>query len=389
MSARTLALAVALSLAGCAPLAAQSLFGSTGLGLPVEAVDGRTRALGNIGLGLSGGALLPSDPAAAARLQLPTGVFVAQPSWADASDGAQTNYFRGTRFPLLAAAYPFFGGMFTVHFASLMDQDFRGDRVSTVTLGGTTVDVRDSFEQNGSISSANVGFARMITEETSVGVTIGRYTGTVDRNLVRTTESGADGSVVQPYLSAGSWAYAGYLVTGGVATRLVDLVNVSASATWSTTLDADASGTTEGGDGAFDMPLQVRVGVSADLAPGLALNASAARADWSSVADDLSGATEAKATTALGVGLELTQARLLGREAPLRLGFRHSDLPFTLGSETATERIFSGGFGLALNQTGEFVLASMDLSLERGRRSAGALKENFWRATLSLRLAGL
>ena len=89
------------------------------------------------------------------------------------------------------------------------------------------------------------------------------------------------------------------------------------------------------------------------------------------------------------MGVELAQARLLGREAPLRLGYRRSGLPFALGSEDATERIYSGGFGLALNQSGEFVLASADLGVERGQRSAGALKESFWRATLSLRLAGL
>jgi hypothetical protein len=89
------------------------------------------------------------------------------------------------------------------------------------------------------------------------------------------------------------------------------------------------------------------------------------------------------------VGLELAQARVLGREAPLRLGFRHSDLPFAAPSESASERAFSGGFGLDLNQTGDFVLAALDLAVERGRRSAGSLTENFWRGTLSLRLAGL
>lgn len=67
MSIRVVTLAVGLSLLGGVPLAAQSLFGSSGLGLPLEAVDARARALGNLGLGLSGGALLPGDPAAAAR----------------------------------------------------------------------------------------------------------------------------------------------------------------------------------------------------------------------------------------------------------------------------------------------------------------------------------
>jgi hypothetical protein len=389
MKARILAFGFGLTMVLGAPLAAQSLFSSAGLGLPLEPVDARARALGNLGLGLSGGALLPSDPAAAARLQLPTGMLVAQPSWADASNGTETSYFHGTRFPLISAAYPFGGGMISVHVASLMDQDFRGSREGTVTLSGAPVVTRDLFEQEGAISSINVGFARMITGETAVGLTVGRYTGTVDRTLVRTVVPGAGESVVLPFVSAGSWTYAGYLVTGGVATRLIDVVDLSASATWSTSLDADPSETTTGGSGSFDMPLQLRLGASAALSPGLTLSASAARADWSGLADDLGTGSGARAIMAFGVGLELSQARLLGREAPLRLGFRRSDLPFSVNSENATERIFSGGFGLALNQSGEFLLASLDLGLERGLRSEGAFSENFWRATLSLRLAGL
>jgi hypothetical protein len=389
MSARVLTLALGLSMLGSASLSGQSLFSSAGLGLTVDAVDGRARSLGNLGLGLSGGALLPTDPAASARVQLPSGVLVAQPSWGNASDGGETNYFSGTRFPLLAAAYPVLGGTFTIYFASLLDQDFRGERETNVGLGGGSVVATDAFEQDGSVSSMNVGFARMLTEETSLGVTVGRYTGSVDRTLVRTIDSGPGGSAVQPYVSAGSWSYGGYLVTGGVATRLIGLVNLSASATWSTALDASALGTTTGDGGSFDVPLQLRIGVSAALAPGLTVSASALRADWSSVTDDLSLGTVARGVTAFGVGVELAQARLLGREAPLRLGYRRSGLPFALGSEDATERIYSGGFGLALNQSGEFVLASADLGVERGQRSAGALKESFWRATLSLRLAGL
>jgi hypothetical protein len=383
------ALAIALALSASAqPLAAQSLFGSVGLGLPVDAVDGRARALGNLGIGLSGAALLPSNPAAAARAVLPNGVLVAQPSWADASSGGETNYFKGTRFPLLAAAYPVFGGVATVHFTSHLDQDFTGVREVGLTLGGQPVVARDSFLQDGTLSSMNVGFARRVSGETSVGLTVGRYTGTVDRALTRTI-SGSDSTAVQPYLSTGSWSYSGYLVTAGVATRLLELVEVGASATWSTELDAEASSDTAGGDGSYNLPLQLRLGASADLAPGLALSASVARADWSSVSDDLNSGTEANGVLAYGVGLELSQARVFGRAAPIRLGWRRSDLPFSSAGEDASERIFAGGFGLVLAQGGEVVLANVDLALERGRRVTGSLTENFWRATLSVKAAGL
>jgi hypothetical protein len=389
MNARALVLATLLAVSG-APVAGQSLFNSSGLGLPVESTDARARALGNLGLGLSGGALLPTDPAAAARLVLPTGVLVAQPVWADASSGGEKNYFRGTRFPLVAAAYPILGGMVSIHFSSLLDQDFSGVREVDYSFGGAAVVATDSYEQSGTVSSMNVGYARMLGELTSVGFTVGRYTGKVDRTLARTLSTdGVEGTNVLPYVSTGSWSYGGYAVTAGAATRVVDLVNVSASATWSTSLDAEASSTTTTGDGSYDIPLQLRLGASADLAPGLTLSASVARADWSGVEGDLSSGDQARATLAFGAGLELNQARLLGRPAPLRLGFRHSDLPFSIGTSTASERIFSGGLGLVLTQTGELLLASMDLGVERGRRFGGSLTENFWRGTLSLELAGL
>jgi hypothetical protein len=90
----------------------------------------------------------------------------------------------------------------------------------------------------------------------------------------------------------------------------------------------------------------------------------------------------------LGAGLELAQARLFGRTTPLRVGFRRRGLPFALEGESAHEQSFSAGFGLPLNVTNEVVLAAMDLAVERGNRTSGSYREDFWRATLSLKVAG-
>jgi len=80
--------------------------------------------------------------------------------------------------------------------------------------------------------------------------------------------------------------------------------------------------------------------------------------------------------------------QFFNRSSPLRLGFRRTDLPFSLEGGDANEQVFSGGFGFALNETSEVVLASLDLGLEKGRRLGGTYREDFWRATLSLRLLG-
>ena len=125
MKTRLLLATVAL-LSSASPAAAQSLFNSAGLGLPLEALDGRSRALGNLGIGLPGASFLPTDPAALGRFTVSTGVIAAQPSWVDFSnDVGQSGNFQGNRFPLIGLAYPLAGGMASVQLGSFLDQNFR------------------------------------------------------------------------------------------------------------------------------------------------------------------------------------------------------------------------------------------------------------------------
>jgi hypothetical protein len=192
---------------------------------------------------------------------------------------------------------------------------------------------------------------------------------------------------VEPYLASGSWRYSGWSVTGGASTELFGAVRVAGSATWSTDLDADATGDTEGGDRAFAVPLQLRLGVSSVLTDGLVINASAVRADWTVAAADVGVGTQVRTVLGFGAGIELSQARLFGREAPLRVGFRRSGLPFSVGGGDGTEQVYSGGLALVLNETNGVVLATTDVAVERGRRTGGSVTEEFWRGTISVRLS--
>jgi len=315
---------------------------------------------------------------------------VAQPSWTDVTEDGSTDhhYARGTRFPLVGAGYPIFQGMLSVYVASVFDQRFRGQRSVSVDLQGTSVLALDAFSQDGSVSTLNVGFARQISGNAAVGLTIGRYAGTVSRTLTRTFQDSTLASEAQPYQSAGSWAYSGYLVTGGVDVDLTTAVSLAASATWSTDLQANARSGTEGSDHSYRIPLQLRVGATAVLAPGLLVSASGERANWSAIRDDLGADASARSVVlGLGVGVELSQLRLLGKRAPLRLGYRSADLPFGAPSGFAKEQTFSGGVALTLNETNGVVLASTDLAVERGRRTGLSFAEDFWRATASLKLS--
>ncbi len=381
--------ALALTVVLASPVQGQSVFNAAGLGVPSEALDGRSRAMGSMGIGLPGGAFMPTDPGALGRLRFATGVVAGQPSWVEYSaEPGETGSFEGSRFPLLGVAYPLLGGMMSVQIGSFLDQHYRDTRTGSVDLSTGTLPFTDEFVQDGSVSNLNLGYARMFGGNVAMGVTAGRYAGSVVRTLTRTYgEEGVRGEV-DSYLERGRWSYAGHHVTPGVSADLDGRLYLAASVQIPTALDADATDETEGADRSYDMPIQYRAGASFSFDFGLMLAASAALADWSGAQDDLVDGARAGEAKGFGVGLEFSRARLFGKDAPLRFGFRRSTLPFSFGADDVTERIFSGGFGLALNRTEDVTLAAVDLALERGRRQGMGIVENFWRATVSFQAAG-
>ena len=369
------------------PAHTQSLFNAAGLGTPVEALDGRARALGSIGIGLTGGSMMQTDPGGLARLEISTGVMAASPSWIDYSaSSSRTGTFKGNRFPLLGIAYPLLGGMAAIQISSVLDQTYELTRIGETDLGDGPVRTSDAFTQDGSVSSVNLGFSRALIDWFAAGLTVGRFAGNLDRTLVRVYgEEGVAGNV-DTYVESGVWSWTGWSLTAGASADFESL-RVAASVQVPSELSGTASVDTRGSDRSFTIPVQYRVGATAVLGPSIQLHGSAVFADWSKMQDDLSSGY-AKSGSGYGLGIELSRARLLGKDAPLRFGFRQTGLPFVFEDESVKERIFSGGLGLVLNQTAGFVLAGVDLAIERGRRDGANLTENFWRATLSLQTSG-
>jgi len=389
MKTRTLILVLLLSGLGPATLVAQSLFNAAGLGVPIEALDGRARALGNLGIGMPGATFMPTDPAAVARLTYSTATMAGQPSWIDyESEGGSSGSFQGSRFPLLGIAYPLFSGTMSVQVGSFLDQHFQAESAGSVDLVTGLVETSDSFDQDGSVSNINLGFARMMGEDIAVGITVGRYAGSVLRTFTRTFDGG-DVEGLDEYVEEGQWDYRGLSLTAGVSADVGSSLRVAASVQVPSNLEAEATEGTGGEDGTFRLPTQFRVGASATPADGLMVTGSLSLADWSSTEDDITGATQAGNTNGYGVGVELSRARLFGKSLPVRFGYRRSGLPFSFDDATATERSFSGGIGLSLNSAGELVLAGADLAIERGRRTGAGITEKFWRATISVVVSSL
>ena len=377
---------VALRPAGAS---AQSLLSAAGLGVPVESLDARARALGGLGLGVFGPSLLPSDPAAPADLRLPSVAFTLGGSWVDVDEGNGTlSDASGTRFPFLAASYPARSlGVLTVSYGSVLDQRWRTRVEHLVPLEETSARVTDTFFSDGGVAALRLGFASRIAPSLALGGAVGMYTGETTRRGSRSFDSVDVVVAIPDFQTEGTWRYSGFNATVGAIVDVAEVLRVAASLDWPGSLEAEPASSEVTESRSYHLPVTLRVGASGVLAPGLVVTVGASQADWSGTADDTGEATGRTART-FGGGLEFTRASLSGRDTPLRLGWRRSDLPFSLLGEEPSETVLAGGLGLNLVQVEDLPRARLDFSLERGRREAGSLSESFWRASMGLQVSG-
>ena len=221
-----------------------------------------------------------------------------------------------------------------------------------------------------------------------VGISVGTYTGQVTRTFTRTFDTLAVANPITDFTAQGRWQFSGPLATVSGVWDPLDIVRVAATVAWSGDLKAEPVGMTDGVARKFDMPLEVRVGASALLSPGLSIHAGYSTADWSSTGEGLEGVNTTGRATSVGVGIEWEFAQFWAGPLPLRLGYRKTGLPFQLDDEDPVETVFSVGWSFTLAQVGTIPLAGFDFALEFGNRDAGALSEDFRRLTVTFSLAG-
>jgi len=376
---------------GATPMAAQSVLATWGLGVTVDPLDGRGRGLGSVGPGLFGTGVIPGDPGASLDLSVPTIVVSMQNSWLQMDQEAGSATVSGSRFPSMGLAYPVGDqGVLTVTYGGLLDQRWTIVREELVDLGagGVGTSVTDRFVSDGGVAAARVGFARRVTPSLGVAVSVGSFTGNVARSFTRAFNFLDAGVVPAAFRSDGRWGYSGVTATAGLVFDVSEIVRAGGTITWSGSLNANPAIGSEGDARAYDMPLEFRGGISGTLGAGISAVLSASYADWSGAWVSLGGEAAAGPALSLGAGLEWTSLSVFGRPFPIRFGWRRAELPFRLDAEDPVESTLAGGFGLQLAGAGNIPLAQIDLGLEQGTRSAGSVSEDFWRSTVSLRLAG-
>ena len=392
-------LLVVLSLVAVVPAAAgaQSLFGTHGLGIPIEGLDARGRALGVNGvglLGLSTGMLNPAEPAGLLR----RGITASFQPWGGSVDlNGEEGDIGGTRFPLIAVQYPIGRIAFTLGYSGLLDQSWAIFAEGEEVLGNDTVATLDLVRSNGGIGQLKLGAAYYINARLSLGASVGLNTGSVDRTITRQFPDTAD--ALRTFETRSRWNYSGPVAAVGVRWDPIPEMRVGASVIWSGTLDAEPQ---EGSTSLhkYDMPLRIAAGISGRVSRRLLLTVSTTISDYdesaSYSAPGTTAPTVARRTVDFGGGVEWSQLRSGDRTFPLRAGFRRTMLPFHNEDEEApTEWAASGGIGLRLVEDDFGPLAVADIGFERGERTGweGArtgdgLSENFWRFTVSVSLFG-
>ncbi len=369
--------------------AAQSVFGAAGLGLPVDALDARLRAIGSLGPGVMGSSLAPDDPSGAARLLLPSISGTMQPSWGDFEDGSESGELQGVRFPLIALAYPTRHVVVTASYGSYLDQRWAAERSIGFEIGGDSIQATDRFESNGGIATFRIGAARALGSRVAVGVSMGRHTGKVSRGFARGFDTLSAGSDVASFTDVAEWRFSGTVVSVGATFDPLPILRLGASATWNGVLTAEAKDDgVDRGETEFELPMEFRLGASARLTPRLTAQAGLHIADWTDADGGLEEISTSGRTVAFSGGVEATGVRFANRTLPLRLSYRRATLPYRPGTENPVESAIAAGLGLRLAEVEETTLAGLDLTLERGSRSADTLEESFWRMTLTLRLSG-
>jgi hypothetical protein len=209
-------LSIALLALSAAPVSAQTLFNTRGLGAPVDPLDPRSRALGSVGTGLPGlntSHVKTPDHAGIVRRGVSATV---QPYYASEKLGAEEGNLSGTRFPVVALMYPFRTKfVFGLGYGGLYDQTWAVSTEGQEVIGNTTTGTSDRIISRGGLAQVRLSGSYAFSSIFALGAVAGVYTGGVQRELTRTFP---DSLSFRPFSVTTTWDYRG--VFGGVGARV-------------------------------------------------------------------------------------------------------------------------------------------------------------------------
>jgi len=361
--------------------AQDSMFGIRGLGFLGRPVSARSAGMG-------GGAAMFDGTSAVGPASL--AAFHGLAGWAVAA-GSDHSFNAGTgEVSLRAMRFPTFGFAAAVssklsvglNVSDYLNRNWDVQQTDTVTPRDSALTVTDKTKSLGGVSDIRFAAAYRISTRIAVGLGFHVLTGAAQTSVERDFPTD---SAYTPFTQTTETDYRGFGVSVGAFVTPTPRLVLGASARFNGRLSA----TNPGGRASVRLPTELNGGAYLTLLDGVAIATTVGHANWSVASADLQAAGQAPSRDvwSVGVGAEVALLRMFGTIMPLRAGYRWRQLPFLVGTDTLNQRAnplseqaVSGGFSFALAGG----RANVDVAVEAGSRTAGALTERFTTMLLGL-----
>ena len=380
---RVLAGAMLLVTASAASLHAQSSqFGVRGLGLPGRGLS--AAALATQGADGLFDARSSRNPAALGLLRSSALVFTSTQAWRTSENPGGSGSTREQRFPLVVAAGPIPRAPLAVE-SSYSRYAVSGLTIVAERVGarrGTSVAGRERLGCNGGINDLRLAGAWQPTSLLTVGAGVHLITGS---NRVFSARSWADTSYL-PIRQTTELTYAGFGLSAGAVLRPTSRLTLAGTIRHDGSLDVERDSTAVG---AIDLPWTLSGAARLQVGQRLAVSAMIATQNWAVAHDGLValGGAGARNTIEVAGGIELVRNARRPEHLPLRLGVRHTELPFLL-AEGSQPRELGVSVGTAFRFARD--LGGADITLERLRRTQGSeYTETAWHLSVGFSMQGV
>jgi hypothetical protein len=350
------------------------VFGIRGLGFPDLGVAARSAALGGGNAAFDGESTV--NPAAFGSWTGTTGWAVASSSSRSFDAGSGASSLTSTRFPVFGFASDVSPRLVVAVTASdYLDRNWSVLQTDTVQPRDSALVVNDQTKSQGGVSDLAVSAAYRMPRLV-LGLGLHLLTGSVQTSVLRKFVT--DSLAYLPFAVQSSTTYRGVAASFGVVAAPLPWVALAASLRVAGRLRAESPDATVD----VPMPVELHFGLSAQPLAGLELATTVGYASWSRASAALlaSDSEPARNTWSVGAGAGLSLLRVGRSPVPLRVGYRWRQLPFPIGGAALTEHAASLGLGF----TAAGGRATVDVSVERGTRAAGATRESFTTTMLGL-----
>ncbi|HEY9479294.1 MAG TPA: hypothetical protein VIP79_04365 [Gemmatimonadaceae bacterium] len=363
----SLAIALLLTAGVTARASAQGTLSTQGFGYPPGQISTHAASLGG-GLAETD-PLSPINPAALADW-VRSGLYVQySPEYRSVKSDVGTDNTMTVRFPVMMGAITA-GSRVVIGLSTstLLDRTWETHRTGYTSTGSDSALFSEDFTSSGAINDLRLGVAYGITPALWIGVGGHIFSGDDRLKIQRLS---AD-TTFTPFIQQSRLSYSGSGISGGVAWRPSPALLLGASGRVGGRMETFRNDTSLTH---ATVPARWGVGASFSGVSGLLIAARADWVGWSSLGDlgrDGLGVTDA---WDMGAGMELRGPALFGLSLPVRVGYRHRTLPFTVGDSKIVENSFSFGAGIPISGG----RSRIDLGAQRANRgSASGISEKAW-----------